>query len=279
MMKTAQKAPSVEMLVVFNDTQLSRNGDHEAIGAFMKFLDYYKDQITHIVANGDITDYELQSKFSKSPDMYGEAYEEIESTRWIFRSIAKLCPKAKKVFVDGNHDKRWDNFITDQTMGLEEWVRTPDDMFQLKELGWQHLPYGRGNYYKWHDRIFYHGARASGKGNNAKGELDDAHVSTTTGHTNRNEFWQQRDALGRVMTSFAHGGFSKDNLGYVKKSNTGWNQGFGVYYWTKKTGESPYAILMQHGNPRFIFEGNIFEGKGFRIPTTGKRKEDLLALK
>lgn len=211
--------------------------------------------------------------------MWGEAIEEIESTRWLFRTLTELCPKTEKVFVDGNHDKRWENFINDQIMGIEEWIKTPEEMFQFKELGWKHLPYGRGNFYQWHDRIFFHGARASGKGNNAKGELEDAHVSTTTGHTNRNEFWQQRDALGRVMTSFTHGGFSKDNLGFVKKSNSGWNQGFGVYYWTKETGETPYMVLMRHGNPRFIFEGKVYDGKGFKIPTTSKTQQKSLALK
>ena len=263
----SQRGVKTEMLVVFNDTQLARQCDQEAFGAFINFLQQNKDRITHIVANGDITDYELQSRFSKNPEMFGAAQEEIEATRWVFDYIAKLCPKAEKVMIDGNHDKRWENMIADQTMGLEEWIKTPEDMFEFKKLGWKHIKYGQGNFYKWHDRIFYHGSRASGKGNNAKGELEDAHFSTTTGHTNRNEYWQQRDALGRTMTSFAHGGFSKDNLGFVKKANSGWGQGFGVYYWNPLSGESPYAILMQHGNPRFSFEGKIYDGTGFQIPT------------
>lgn len=262
----------VEMLVVFNDTQLFRQCDQEAFGAFMQFIDHYKDRITHLVANGDITDYELQSKFAKSPSSYGEAYEEIESTRWVFRTLAEKLPHAEKVMIDGNHDDRWKNMIDNQTMGLEEWVRSPEEMFHFKELGWRHIPYGRGNYYQWHDRLFYHGSRAASKGNNAKGELDDAHMSTTTAHTNRNEFWQQRDAMGRVMTSFTHGGFSKDNLGFVKKANTGWNQGFGVYFWSKQTGESVYPVMMKHGNPSFLWEGTLFNGKGFEIPTDGRRK-------
>lgn len=272
---TKKAMTRTEMLVVFNDTQLSRNGDHEAIGAFIKFVEAYKDKITHIVANGDITDYELQSRFSKSPDMMGEASEEIEATKWIFQTISKLCPNAEKVMVDGNHDKRWENMISDQGMGIEEWIRTPDEMFEFEKLGWKHLRYGQGTFYKWHDRIFFHGSRASGSSNNAKAEMGDANMSTTTGHTNRNEFWQERDALGRVMTSFAHGGFSKDNLGFVKKANSGWNQGFGVYYWNELAGEYPYAILMQHGNPRFIFEGNTFEGEGFVIPTRKNGKTTL----
>lgn len=276
-MKNTHRAnlTKVEMLVVFNDLQLWGNADQEAIGAFMNFVDSYKDKITHLVANGDISDYELQSRFSKSPDMLGRAQAEIESTRWLFRTLSTLCPDAEKVMLDGNHEDRWSNFINDQNSGIENWIKTPDEMFHLKDLGWKHLEYGHGQFYKWHDRIFYHGARAASKGNNAKGELDDAHTSTTSGHTNRNEYWQQRDALGRTYTSYIHAGFSKDNLPFVKKANSGWQQGFGVYYFTEKVGEQVVPVELKHGNPRFLFEGKVFSGKDFQIPVSGNKKEDL----
>lgn len=255
----------VEMLVVINDTQLKHQCDEEALGACLAFIEHYKDKITHLVLNGDITDYEQQSRFAKLPDAYQHAYEEIQSTKWFIKTLGELLPEAEKVMIDGNHDARFENMIKDQTMGIEHWVRPPREMFEYEKYGFKHIPYGRGNYYRWHDRIFYHGSRAASKGNNAKGELDDAHYSTTTAHTNRNEFWQLRDTLGNVYTSFTHGGFSKDNLGFVKKANSGWNQGFGVYYWTEGVGEQAYMILMKHGLPQFIWEGRVFSGKGYKI--------------
>jgi hypothetical protein len=255
----------VEMLVVLNDLQLYRQCDEEALGAAIKFITAYKDRITHIVANGDITDYESQSRFSKSPDSYDRAHEEIEATRWFFKTLTDLCPKAEKVMVDGNHDARWENFIKDQTMGLEEWVATPDVMFRYKELGWKHVRYGSGQFYEWHNHIFWHGHRAGAKTNIPKAELEDAGVSGTSAHVNRNMYYEYRSALGKPMFWMTHGGFSKDNLSFMKKANTNWAQGFGVYYYTKDNGISPYMITMRHENPSFIFEGKMFDGRGFTI--------------
>ena len=254
------------MLVVFNDTQLVRNCDLEAFGAFIKFLERYKDDITHIVANGDILDMEQANRFGYTEDMAQTMADEIAAGKWLFSYLSYLLPNAEKVLVQGNHEARWNNLIANQTNGIAAWIKTYEEQFHFSELRWRSIPYGRGNYYKWHDRIFYHGSRAAGKGNNAKSELDDAKYSTTTGHTNRNEYWQQRTVLGETLSSYAHGGFSKDNLGYIKKANTGWNQGFGVYYWHPEVGEQVYSVELHHGNPSYIFGGEIFSGKGWKLP-------------
>lgn len=255
-----------EMLVVVNDTQLYRQCDQEALGACIAFLEHYKDKITHFVFNGDIMDFEEQSTFSKSPDQHGQTQIEIKAGQWLIRYIADLLPYATKVFVCGNHDARWENLIKNQNMGLEEWVIPFDEMFNLTGNGYKVIPYGMGNYYRWHDRIFWHGHRAGAKSNIPKLELEEAGVSVTTAHINRNMFFEYIDALGSYRSGITHGGFSKDNLSFMKKANTGWSQGFGVYYWNEEIGEQPYSVIMKHGTPSFIWEGKKFTGKGFRIP-------------
>jgi hypothetical protein len=266
-----KKQNKVEMLVDFNDTQLYRNCDEEALGAGLQFLRHYKDQITHFVANGDITDYEQQSKFAKLPDGYQQALDEIQSTKWFFKEIARILPNAEKIMIDGNHDMRWENMMKDQTMGIEHWLKTPAEMFQYKALGWKHIGYGRGKYYRWHDRIFWHGQRAGKKMDVAKAELDDAlGLSVTTAHINKNMYHEQREITGKLRSAYIHGGFSKDNLNFVRSANSKWSQGFGVYYWSKETGEQVYPIVMSHGKPRFIYEGKVFDGTGFRIFDTGR---------
>jgi len=255
-----------EMLVVVNDTQLKRQCDEEALGACIAFLEEYVDEITHFVFNGDILDMEEQSSFSKFPDQHGQSKEEIEAGKWLFRYISALLPNAEKVFIYGNHDARWDNLIKNQTMGLEAWIRPFEEMFEFKELDFQVIPYGTGNYYRWHDRIFWHGHRAGAKSNIPKLELEEAGISVTTAHINRNMFFEYVDAMGTYKSGITHGGFSKNNLSFMKKASTGWSQGFGVYYWNDEIGEQPYSIIMKHKNPTFIFEGKKFTGKGFRLP-------------
>lgn len=255
-----------EMLVVINDTQLYRQCDQEALGACIAFLEEYKDKITHFVFNGDIMDMEEQSSFSKSPEQHGQTQIEIKAGRWLIRYIAELLPHAEKVFVYGNHDMRWENLIKNQNMGLEEWVIPFDEMFNLTGNGYKVIPYGMGNYYRWHDRIFWHGHRAGAKSNIPKLEREEVNKSVTTAHINRNMFHENVDVLGEYQSGMTHGGFSKNNLSFMKKANTGWAQGFGVYYWRDDVGEQPYMVLMRHGNPQFIWEGKVFSGKNWKIP-------------
>lgn len=255
-----------EMLVVVNDTQLKRQCDEEALGACIAFLEEYRDKITHFVFNGDIMDFEEQSTFSKSPDQHGQSNIEIKAGQWLLRYISELLPFAEKVFVFGNHDARWENLIRNQNMGLEEWVVPFDEMFSLTRLGYKQVPYGMGNYYRWHDRIFWHGHRSGAKSNIPKLELEEVGVSVTTAHINRNMFFEYVDALGLYKSGITHGGFSRNNLSFMKKANTGWSQGFGVYYWNPEIGEQPYLITMKHGNPTFLWNGMKFSGRGWKIP-------------
>jgi hypothetical protein len=261
-----------EMLVVFNDTQLLRETDQEALGAFLKYVEANKSRITHIVANGDIADFSAQSFFSKDLSTMNSAHDEIEAVRWLIDTLSEKLPNAKKVFIEGNHEERWSNMI-DNEKGNKEWIRSIDEQFGLSENGWRHIKYGSGQTYEWHDRIFWHGHRSSMYV--AKAELNDAGTSVTTGHINRNQFHEQTDARGVRKTALTHGGFSKDNLGFMKKANTGWAQGFGVYFYDQKTKtETPYMVSFAHRSPRFIGpDGNLYDGKGFKIPGFDKPKK------
>lgn len=257
---------TTEMLVVINDTQLKRQCDEEALGACLAFIEHYKDDITHFVFNGDILDMEEQSNYAKYPDQQGQSTIEIKAGQWLFKYISSLLPRAEKVFVFGNHDQRWENLLRNQSMGIEAWVTPFEEMFQFRELGYKSIPYGMGNYYRWHDRIFWHGHRSGAKSNIPKLELEEAGISVTTAHINRNMFYEYIDALGVYKSGITHGGFSKDNLSFMKKANTGWAQGFGVYFWNEEIGEQPYSIIMKHGNPSFIWNNKKFTGRGWSIP-------------
>lgn len=254
-----------EMLVVLNDLQLLRNADDEAVGAMMKYLEKNGSKITHLVLNGDIVDMEQANRFGSSPDQAGTMADEIAAMRWFIDKMNQFMPNSSKIFVHGNHDHRFKNFVANRTDGIEEWVRDPEEVWGIGS-DWQVIPYGQGKFYKWHDRVFWHGQRAGAKSHIAKLEVQDAGVSVTTAHINRNQYHEERTALGELKSGIVHGGFSKDNLHFVKKANSNWSQGFGVYFWDKKTGEQPYSVVMKHGTPAFIGpDGNIYDGTGFNL--------------
>lgn len=254
-----------EMLVVFNDIQFVQ-ADPEALGAALKFIKANRKQITHFVLNGDILDMEAASKFPKNPDEIGHTSEEIDQANWFLQTISELLPDAKKVFIKGNHEARWENFLKNQTSGVEEFLITLEEKLGLDKLGYEVVDYGRGKFWEWHDLIFWHGSRAGAKSNIPKLELDDTGgVPVVTGHINRNMFHESVDIRGKKRFAMALGGFSKDDLRFVKKANSAWAQGFAVMYYSKQTGIQPYMIMMEHHRPAFIWNGEIFSGQGFKI--------------
>lgn len=254
-----------EMLVVINDLQLLRNADDQAVGAMMHYLEANGKKITHLVLNGDIVDMEQANMFGSTPDQAGTMADEIAAMRWFIDSINRMLPDAKKVLVEGNHEDRFKNYIANQTNGIEEWIKDPREVYGIGS-DWDVVPYRAGSFYEWRDRVFWHGHRAGAKAHIAKLELQDAGESVTTAHINRNQYHEERTARGRLMSGIVHGGFSKDNLHFMKKANTSWSQGFGVYFWDQKVGEQPYSVVMKHGNPRFIGpDGVIYSGEGYNL--------------
>lgn len=254
-----------EFLVAFNDYQLLRNADPEAVGAQLSFLIANRHLITHVLFNGDMVDMEQANKFGSSPDQAGTMADEIAAMRWLVDLVNKNLPDAKKIWIFGNHENRYQNYVANQTSGIEEWVRTPEEVFGVGS-DWELIPYGQGNYYRFHDRVFWHGQRAGAKSHIAKLELQDAGVPVTTAHINKNQYHEERDALGNLKTAYTHGGASRDNLHFVKKANSNWSQGFGIYFWEKTVGEQVYSVVMRHGNPRFIGpDGVIYDGTGYNL--------------
>ncbi len=259
---------ATEMMVVCNDFQFP-DCDEEAVGAFLKFVNSNKRKITHFVINGDLADNKMQSKFPKDlEELATRTQREIDTVDWFLHTITKYLPNAEKVWAFGNHDKpRWENLFKNEVNGVKPWLKTIEEMFDLEKRGWKTLEYGQGQAYRWHDRLVWHGTRAGIKSNIGKLEFEDTGVGSTTGHTNRNTFWEVRNALGELFWSIGHAGFSEDNLEFVKKANSGWSLGFGIYYWHPKVGEQPYMVLMKHNSGRFIDPtGVIYSGKGFKLP-------------
>lgn len=263
-----EKSPKLfeERLLVVNDPQLLRHADDEAIGAFIRYGEDTGKTVTHFVINGDLTDNEQASVFSKTVDSVGTMADEIEATKWFLKKSEEMFPNADLTLIMGNHDRdRYMNYFKDRYDGIENFMKSYEEVMGINE-NWKVIEYGAGQYYKWHDRIFWHGHRSGSKAHIAKLELQDAGVSVTTAHINKNQYHEERNALGELSSGIVHGGFSKDNLAFMKSANTHWSQGFGEYFWSKKTGEQPYSVIIKHGNPRFIApNGVIYDGSGYNL--------------
>ena len=255
-----------EKLLVVSDLQLLRETNEEGLGAFLL---YVKDQgrtFTHIVLNGDIIDFTQQGGFRKDNQM-GDAVTRDEQIagRWFIDFMTKECPNAKKVFMKGNHEARYDNLYLDSNNGIQQYLRPFEEVFGLED--WEVHSYGKGDSYDWHGRKIRHGTR-TGKQDIGKLEMQDNWRSNTLGHAIVNKMGEFVDADGNSFTTYLHAGFSQ-TADYDKTGNKTPSNGFGVYYYSEVKGtkiENAYQIIMPANNPRFISpEGTLYDGVGFNL--------------
>lgn len=254
-----------EKLLIVSDLQLLHEANDEGIGALLKYITDQGKTFTHVVLNGDIIDFQQQTGFRKDNQL-GDSVtvDEQVAGRWFIDFINTHCPKAKKVFMKGNHEARYDNMYLDSNNGIKQYLKPFDEVFGL--TSWEVHEYGES--YDWHGRKIRHGTKTGTVQNIPKIEMDRNWRPNSVGHAITNRMWEFVDADGNSYLSFVHAGFSKtatyDKTGDKKPSN-----GFGVYYWTEignRGIESPYQVIFGTSNPRFIGpEGHLYDGKGFNL--------------
>ncbi len=256
-----------EKLLVISDLQLLQESNEGGIGALVKYIIDQGHTFTHVVLNGDIMDFTQQSGFRKNNQL-GDSVTRDEQVagRWFIDLINQYLPDAKKVYMKGNHEARYDNLYLDTNNGVEQYLRPFEEVFGLQ--GWEVHTYGNGESYDWHGRKIRHGTKSGAVMNIPKIEMERNWHSNTVGHAITNRMWEHVDADGNSYTSFVHAGFSK-TAAYDKSGDKKPSNGFGVYYWTEVRGkpvETAYQIIFPANNPRFISpEGTLYDGTGYNL--------------
>lgn len=107
--------------VVLSDIHFPYHDD-KALKAVYNFLS--NTQVDTIILNGDILDFYDVSSFDKDPDRINSLQKEIDMAQKFFKKLRSLAPKARIVFVKGNHclDKRTDVLTTEGWMNIKDIV-------------------------------------------------------------------------------------------------------------------------------------------------------------
>lgn len=256
-----------EKLLVVSDLQLLQETNEGGVGALVAYLKDQGRTFTAVVLNGDIVDLTQQSGFRKSNELGDQVtIDEIEAGKWFIGLINKTCPNAKKVFMKGNHEQRYDNMFLDSTNGVKQYLRPFEEVFGLED--WEVHQYGNGDSYNWNGRLIRHGTKSGAVMNIPKIEMERNWRPTTVGHAITNRMWEFVDGEGNSNRSYVHAGFSKvaayDKSGDKKPSN-----GFGVYYHAEVKGkavDTEYQVIFPANNPQFISpEGFLYSGVGFNL--------------
>lgn len=94
-----------------------------------------------IILNGDTLDFHRLSRFSKDPRSR-KAVDEIAAANQLLDAIDDLFPKARKIWKDGNHDERYDHYISAHAEELFDIIKARaslDQLLELRSRGWDYV--------------------------------------------------------------------------------------------------------------------------------------------
>jgi len=109
--------------------------------AYELMLQVAQDQeIDEIVILGDYADFYGVNAHGISPSVEKKLMQEVEEVIGHLEELNELFPKAKKVFIQGNHEYRLERYLKNKAPELFGLVDTRK-ILNLKELGFNYVPY------------------------------------------------------------------------------------------------------------------------------------------
>lgn len=185
-----------------------------------------------IVVLGDLHDFYAVNAHGKRPDRNGLLLKEVEMSRPFLRQIEDINPDAKLIYIEGNHEYRFERYIESQAsslfgitdvrriLALDKWVWVPYK--KSYRLGRVHLTHDTGT---------------AGR-NAARTSMDAFQGSAVIGHTHRMEmsFMGNADGPAAVGAMFGWLGdpVHADYMHEVQ-ARRNWVQGFGIG-WMRSSG-------------------------------------------
>lgn len=229
--------------------------DKRAWALMLKAMRSFRPQI--IVTMGDFGDYYAVSKFSKDPERADKLESEFKAQGHCLDDLDSLGAK-EKIFIAGNHSKRFDLYIADNAPELHG-IMSIRKALNLDKRGWRWVGYRDdfklGKVYLTHDV----GATGRNMGHKA---IDIYQHSIITGHGHRMIYIVEADGLGTPILSAQFGWLG--DLSYIDYQHRivatkAYVLGFGVGYLERSSGilfANPVPIV----NYRCMVEGRIFQG-------------------
>ena len=193
--------------------------------------------VDEIVILGDYADiYALNAHGGKNPTLPTTLIEEIEDVNSGLDELDKLFPKAKKIYIQGNHEYRFERYIFDKCPELFGVTEFRNLIKIDQRINWKYIPYGPNQQYKVGGSYLI--ARHEPLASSAKATASRALCSLVYGHIHRIE---ESHLVG--LKDDNHVCFSVGWLGdkrndkvfsYVKGHHQ-WQLGFGLVYVREET--------------------------------------------
>ncbi|AHL18501.1 metallo-phosphoesterase [Microbacterium phage vB_MoxS-ISF9] len=267
---------------ILADGTLEAFHDDRAMDVFIEVA--RQEQPEEIVILGDFLDLPSQSRWAQEAGFARTTQPALDAAHLFLAKLRKAAPLAKIVIIEGNHDKRMQNFIETNALaafGLKR-ANMPDDwptlslpfLLRLDELDIEYKDAYPAAVYWDDDRTRnIHGTRANSKGSTTAQYANDLpHINTWAGHTHRAEITYKTvmGPRGEAIESYSanpgslcktdgtvpsvHGAIHAD--GSSAKIVEDWQAGFGINLFNPETGESwPQVYRIRDG--KALYNGRM----------------------
>lgn len=252
--------------------------DDAAMNVFIEVCKSYQPDKVQIL--GDFLDLASQGRFAQEATFAQTTQEALNAGHRFLATLRAACPDAEIVVIEGNHDKRMQNFIEANAIaafglkraGLpESWpVMSLPYLLRLDELNIQYVDaYPAATDWDNHTTRNIHGTKANSRGSTTSQYVFELpHLNTWAGHTHRVEvtYRSVMGARGEPIESYSanpgclcrvdgavpsvNGAIGAD--GTAARIVENWQQGFGLAYYND-TESWPYVYRIRNG--RALIDG------------------------
>ena len=234
--------------------------------AVMHFVKEMKPDVVTVI--GDFIDFTSIASFRKKlpPEKVPRLAAEVRIGREKVAEWEKVAGKARKVFIEGNHEERLARVVEANCPELLGLAGVPGVDLSVRGLlgleSWEYLgPYGHYESGQWLGRRgglwAYHGSFC---GQNAPTQnLRRYGHSVIYGHTHRLQSKHQTDAMGRTIGAYEVGTLCDPKRTPRHSPVVDWQHGF-ASIWTSKKDRAFHVDLISINKGRFVVNGRRYGG-------------------
>lgn len=186
--------------------------------------------LDEIVILGDYADFYAVNSHGKDPGVTETLQDEVHEVIERLKELKKVSKKAKRVFIQGNHEYRLERYIQNKCPDLYG-VTTTDKILELDLLGYEYIPYGPNQGYNvMGSSLIARHEPLSGGLHCAHGTVTKAMKSVIFGHTHRIQESQVVSIDGEYHRGISSGWLGDEKhpvFNYVKNHHQ-WQQAFSV---------------------------------------------------
>lgn len=229
-----------------------------------------------IVMMGDMNDLPAFSKYRQSEATRYQTQRTLDESWFLFLALRKAAPKARIIYLFGNHEARYENSLTDfndeyvsvKRAGTEDRVNSLAYLLRLDELHIEHYPYKTSVYIN--DIEFTHGEIVgSGSGATATKFLSDATQSVVYGHVHKRELvWKTtyRNGYSNAVFALCAGSIcDPDTTPPVPARKRNWQMGLAMIEFGTDNIVNPVPIPIMRGYNGLVapYNGKVYKSYKF----------------